>query len=176
MTAVRILAPAAVAAMLCQAPLASAQDAARTPPPAALGAVIECRAITDEAERLACYDRSVASLEQAVATEAVVVADREQVREARRGLFGLSLPDIKLFSGGKDGAIDEITDTVASFRYDASGRVVITLSDGARWQQVDSKRARIAEGRSIRIRRAALGSFFANIGDASAIRVKRIVD
>lgn len=169
-----IFAPAAMALLLAT-PLA-AQDKDDLGTPAVYRDVVECTGIADPTERLACFDRSVAKLRDARENKEIVLADKEQIREAKRGLFGITLPTIKLFSNDKDDEVQEITDTVKSYRFDASGRAIITLASGSRWQQVDTKRARIADGRSIRIRRAALGSYFANIGEATAIRVRRIVD
>ncbi|MEP6339745.1 MAG: hypothetical protein ABJ070_07905, partial [Parasphingorhabdus sp.] len=99
---------------------ASAQDKedAITAPPAIYTELVGCKTISDPTRRLACFDEKVAALESATESKQVVIADREQVKEARRGLFGLSLPRIKLFGGDKDeGAeIKEIEVKIASVR------------------------------------------------------------
>src|SRR5829696_6737424 len=65
-------------------------------------ALVRCRAITGDAERLACFDRAAASLQAAAERRDVVVVDRQQVRESRRRLFGLPLPRLPIFGGGDD--------------------------------------------------------------------------
>ena len=62
--------------------------------PAAFKELVACRQIADSAARLACYDRQVASLEQAQSAGEVVVADRQQVEQAQKGLFGYSIPNL----------------------------------------------------------------------------------
>lgn len=109
----------------------------------------------------------------------VVIADREQVKEARRGLFGLSLPRIKLFGSGDNdqGAnTNQIETTIASIRQLRGGKLVLSLEDGAMWQQTEVKTMRSPrEGQSITIKRAALGSFIAKINGGRSFKVKRIV-
>lgn len=52
----------------------------------------------DPAERLDCFDREIALVHAAQEANDLIIADREQVREARRSLFSFSLPKISLFS------------------------------------------------------------------------------
>jgi hypothetical protein len=101
--------------------------------------------------------------------------------KARKGLFGLTLPDLGLF-GGKDAeekdpdqeGISKIESTIRSAGQNAEGNWVITLEDGAKWVQTEAKSIRTPKpGQPIRIRKAALGSFFANIDGQTAIRMKR---
>jgi hypothetical protein len=164
------------------APLPSmAQDAGT--PPAALQNVLQCRAITDDQARLACFDASVKQFDAARTSGAVVVVDREEVRKARRGLFGFRLPSLGLFGGNKaeKGAdeadeIKEITGTVRSVSRNADGGWIITLEDGARWEQT----AAMIFGRSPRpgskatIKRGAIGSFKMSIDGSPAVKARRI--
>jgi hypothetical protein len=75
---------------------------ALTEPPAIYTDLVACKDIAESTARLACYDEKVTALQTAQSSNQVVIADREQVREARRGLFGLTLPRIKLFDGDGD--------------------------------------------------------------------------
>ena len=60
--------------------LAAGQPAADAPPrPVALTRLLDCRALTDQQQRLACYDAAVAGLAQAEATREVVVLDRTEL-------------------------------------------------------------------------------------------------
>ncbi len=164
---------------------AVAQDIDRrkalTAPPAIYTEMIACKDIAEPAARLACFDEKVSALQTAQASNQVVIADREQVREARRGLFGLTLPRIKLFDGDGDEGdeIAEIESTVKTARTIRSGKWVITLEDGAVWLQTDTPRGSMRDpkpGDSITIKRAALGSYMAKVNGGRAFKVKRIVN
>ncbi|MDP8913479.1 MAG: hypothetical protein M3N39_07885, partial [Pseudomonadota bacterium] len=93
-----------VAAVAALAAPASAQDV-KASRPGALKRLSDCRSITDQTARLACYDREVAALDAAEARKDLVVVDREQLRKTRRTLFGLTLPDLSIF--GDDSSEDE---------------------------------------------------------------------
>jgi hypothetical protein len=141
--------------------------------------LVACRQVADSAARLACYDAQVARLEEATAKNEVVVVDRAEVRKARRGLFGLTLPDLGgLFRGGKENEPEEITQiesTIRQVTQNSSGKYVFVLADGARWVQTDSAGMRIPKaGMAIKIRRAAMGSYFANIAERPGIKVMRL--
>ncbi|HEX8192453.1 MAG TPA: hypothetical protein VF552_06090 [Allosphingosinicella sp.] len=176
-TPVRI---AAAAALL--AGLATAAQAQRQVPgqerPAVLSRVVECRAIAAEAERLACYDREVATLDQAQASGELLAMDRSQVRRTRRSLFGLTVPNLGIF--GDDNQDEEeasrIETTIRSATQNAMGKWIIELADGARWVQIDgmSLNIRPRPGQPIRIRRAAMGSYLANVNNQTAIRMRRM--
>lgn len=161
------------------APSAAQQrvDAPREAPPAAFSRAVQCRTVADPQERLACYDREVAALEAAEAASQIRVVDRAQIQRTRRTLFGLVLPDLNIF-GGDDRdreAVSEINSTIRSVSQDPYGKYTFTLEDGARWVQTDSRNINIAPrvGQPIRIRRAAAGSFLANVNRQIAVRVRR---
>lgn len=165
------------AALALVAPAAGAAQSGERPE--LLSRLVDCRSITANAERLACYDARVSALDEAERKREVVVVDRAQVREARRSLFGLTLPKIRLF-GDRDDAPEEPEfaqiETTLKEAAQAGGRWRFTLQDGANWVQTDSEElARTPRpGQAIRIRKGALGSFLANIERQPAIRVKRV--
>lgn len=150
--------------------------------PQALTRVLDCRALQSADARLACYDREVAAFETAEKAREVVVYDREQIRRTRRSLFGIVLPDLNIFGGGKDkGAeaeeVSQIESTIRAVSQNANSRYVFTIEDGARWAQIDDRElsATPRAGQKVRIRRAAMGSYLANIGSNTAIRVRRVL-
>ncbi len=159
---------------------AIAQDATSSEAPGAAAAVFSCKAITDAGERLACYDREVDALQKAEANDQVVIVSQDVVKKARRDLFGFSLPKLELFKKrGKQEEVEEvkeIEDTLASFAVDRGGRVMMTLSNGARWMQTDNTPVlgNPKPGDAIIIKSAALGSYMASIGGRRAIRVRRV--
>ena len=136
----------------------------------------DCRAAVEPAARLACYDAAVGRLLDAEAKRDVVVVDRVQVREARKSLFGLALPELKIFgSGDKEADIDQIETTLASAQMDQNARWLFILADNARWRQIDdySLGRQPRNGDKVRVMRAALGSFKLSVNGASAVRVRR---
>lgn len=136
--------------------------------------VVDCRKIAEAAERLACYDNSVAALEEAEQKKDVVIVDKEQVRQARKSVFGFALPKIKLFGEDKD-EVDEVESTVAAFDTRSDGRAFFTIADGARWVQTDDRPlVGVRPGRKVTIRKGSMGSFFASFQGAIGIRVARV--
>jgi hypothetical protein len=176
-------ATAAVTASLAGPAVAQEIDRrkALTAPPAIYTDLVACKDIAEPTARLACYDEKVTALQTAQSTNQVVIADREQVREARRGLFGLTLPRIKLFDGNGDEGdqIEAIDGIIQSARTTPNGKWLFRLEDGAVWQQIGAPRSTARDpkaGDSITIKRAALGSFLAKVNDGRGFKVKRVVD
>jgi hypothetical protein len=152
--------------------------AAPAPPkPAGFQKMIDCRAIAEPGARLACFDREVAAVANAEARQDLVVIDRAKVRTARKTLFGLSVPDLGIFGGGDDEeGVNRIEGELAAVGRNADGRWTFRLADGARWIQADSRELGVdpAPGQKIAIRKAAMGSFLANVNKQIAIRVRRV--
>lgn len=152
------------------------RDTAR-PAPAAFQDVMNCKAIADAAVRLACYDQKVAAMGAAVGSNQLVVADRETMREARRGLFGLSLPKLRLFGGDDDTeTVKEIEGTIAAVRSAKDGMPIFVLADDTRWKQTDGRNVFAKTGAKIMIRRTALGGYMATVGGLGGIRVMRLAN
>ncbi len=165
-----------VAGMVFASPLAAkTQPLAAAPPPKIFTDVVQCRAITDAAERLACFDRSVDTLAAAQANKDLYIADKEAMREARKGLFGFNLPNLKIFSDDdmqKD--VSSIESTITAAVLGQRG-YIFTLQDGARWMQTDGAymdKPKI--GATIKIKRAAFGSYFGEINKGPGVRVERL--
>lgn len=168
---------ALVAAMVI-APVNAQTDNADPPQsPEAVEQMFNCRSVEQPLERLACFDRTVQTVFDARASRDIVIADREQVTEARRGVFGLKLPTMRLFGGGDDDEeINEITSTLAGAERMRNGLYIFELEDGARWMQTEDAAGyqRYEAGDTIIIERAALGSFKAKVNGRRAVRVRRL--
>ena len=138
--------------------------------------LIDCRAIPNDAERLACYETQTAKIDNAEAKRDLVIIDREQATKARKDGFGL--PSRPLIVGAPPALGEGVTDVTAKIRTAKqlnSKRWLLVLEDGARWYQAESKTIRDPKpGQSVRIRKASLGGFLANIDGQIAIRVRRI--
>lgn len=145
--------------------------------PAALNRLTDCRAIAAPAERLACFDREVAAIDAAEARKDLIVVDREQVRKTKRSLFGLALPDLGVFGdASSDDSTSAIEASIKRAWQAPDGKWRFELEDGARWAQIDGRNltAEPDSGDPIKIRRAALGSYLANVNKQVAIRVRRV--
>lgn len=141
-------------------------------------AIVACRDIADTAARLACFDQRVAALAQAKQRKDIVVMDREGVRAAKRGLFGFSLPKIKLFGDGDgdgDADIKQIDSVVTAARSGAGGLTTIALKDGTQWQTTEARMGfNPKSGDEITITAGALGSYMAKIKGGRSSKVKRV--
>ena len=146
--------------------------------PKALTDVLACRAITDSAARLSCFDASAAALDTATAKRDVVVVDREQVGNARRSLFGFTLPSLRIFGGDDDSKAPdnrELDTTVQSARQNGDGRWVVVIAEGAVWRQIDDTVIGRAPkpGTKVVIRKAALTSYMMRFEGQPGFRVHR---
>lgn len=160
--------------VIAAAPSASARDLPRTSTPKLFEEVVSCRAIQDSAQRLACYDRSVSALDTAQKSNELYVADKAAMKEARKGLFGFSLPKLKIFGDEDLGDLDELETTIAGIGTGQRG-YIFTLPDGARWAQTDKRymdKPKI--GAKIKIKKATLGSYMASINHKPGFRVERL--
>lgn len=143
--------------------------------PAVYEAVLACGAIEEGARRLECFDRSVAALKAATTARQVVVVDRTTIREARRGLFGLKLPTLKLFGGDNDAdEVRSIDSTITGVRTAPDGMPVFVLADGSRWKQTVGRNVFGRAGQPIHIKRSAMGGFMANVNKQSGVNVIRL--
>jgi hypothetical protein len=168
------------AAALATAISATAATAAQKQPqarPEAFEALVRCRSVTDDAARLQCFDAAAAALQSAAERRDVVVVDRKQVREAKRNLFGLDIPNLNPFGGGADDEeeIKSIEGVVASAYQDGNGRWVVRLEDGSSWAQTDNNPIvlRPRAGQKIKINKGALGSYMMRVNGQPGVRAKR---
>jgi hypothetical protein len=162
------------------ASLVLAAGATAQPKPEARAAVvqrlIDCRKLTDAAQRLACFDAAAGALDQAEAKGDIVVVDREQARTVRRQAFGFRMPSITLFERGeKPEEVQNVTGKVAAARQNAAGKWVIKLEDGATWSQVDTTEVvrDPKAGMPVKIRAAAMGSYLLSLDGQRAFRAHR---
>ncbi|HEY4070671.1 MAG TPA: hypothetical protein VGM04_03835 [Sphingomicrobium sp.] len=142
--------------------------------PAQVQKLMACRAITAAEQRLACYDREAAAMDQALANKDLVMIDKEKARAAGRSLFGFSVPN---FGGlfGSGGEISQIDGTIKSTGRNQDGGWVITLQDGSVWTQTDDWPGLDPRpGKKVIVKRGLMGSFWLSIPGQNGIKVKRI--
>ena len=162
------------AAALVAAGAAEARKPVETGTPAQVQRLMACRAITAAEQRLACYDREAAAVNQAIASKDLVMVDKEKARAAGRSLFGFSIPNFGgLFGSGSE--ISQIDGTVKSTGRNQDGGWVITLQDGSVWSQTDDWPGLDARpGKKVIVKRGLMGSFWLSIPGQNGIKVKRI--
>ena len=163
------------------AALVSASAAAKTPPPMSpyINALDQCRQIVDSAQRLACYDRTAGALVTASRSGEINVVDRGQLRQARRSLFGFSMPKLPFFAGDQStgDTPDEIQSTIKSARDLGYGKYRIVITDGdAVWETTEESMSlgEPRSGQKITIRRGPLGSFFLRINGERGVKGRRV--
>lgn len=172
---------AASAAVLIFSAPGLAQSTAIGAPPAAV-ALQQCRTIIESAARLACYDQAAQRFSSALASGDIAIVERDQIRRARRSLFGFSVADLPFIGEGKEaaprdkGAPRELVTTLESFSSQGNGRFRFTVTDAnALWETTESAPLNDPRrGETVTIKRGALGSFFAQIGKQRWVRARRI--
>jgi len=166
----------ALVAALAIAPAASAERPAKRPE--LFTKLIDCRAIADNGQRLACYDAAAGALEDAEKKKDLVVVDRKEIRETKNSLFGFTLPKIGLFGDDKDddkGAISEIASTVAAARMVKGGAWSLKLAgDAGTWETISTITVAPRAGDKVRIKKASLGSYLGQVGLNRGVRFRRV--
>ena len=166
-----------MAAGLIASPVAAQEEAGRAD--RLIESLTKCRTIADAAARLPCLDAAVAAILAARDRREVVVIDREGVRQAKRSLFGFSLPKIRLFgrdgdAAGSEPEVQEITSQIAAVGRADRTRYALRLADGTQWQTTETVRFPPQAGDPIKITAGILGSYRATIRNNGAGRVIRV--
>jgi hypothetical protein len=168
---------AAAAALVAPAAL-TAQKGKPQARPEAFEALVRCRAVTDDSARLRCFDAAAATLQQQAENRDLVVVDRKQIQETKRGLFGLDIPNLNPFGGGGGDGVEEIKSiesTIRSAHTDGDGRWVITLEDNSTWAQTDNYPLAVnpKRGHKVKIVKASMGSYMMRVNGQPGVRAKR---
>jgi hypothetical protein len=150
--------------------------------PVSTATVYACADISDDEDRLACYDNAVGRLKSAEAAGEVVSVTRQEVEDVQRDSFGFSMPSLpKLtmpkFGGGDDRELNELVASVERVTKSARGKVIVYLDNNQVWQQTDDKRVYISRRQSFEqaaVRKAAFGSFMMKLDDGVLFRAERI--
>jgi hypothetical protein len=155
---------------------ASAQRPVATGTPATMQRLLNCRSIQDSAQRLACFDRETAAVDQAINKKDFVMIDKQRVTQTKRALFGFSIPDFGgLFGGGGD-EVKEISSTVVSASQNGYLGWTVKLADGSTWAQTDDAQLGLdpRKGDKVVVHRGTLGAFFLRVAGQPGFKVKRI--
>ncbi len=151
---------------------------------ATAGSLQQCRAITDAAARLLCYDQLVDAaavptsaaavaptvpVSPAVTTsEAAPVAASVSVQNRDEALFGTSGETI-------ESAIADLTVQVKAVAQDSRQKLLLTMSNGQRWLQLDQAFLKVSAGDNCVISSGMFGPFTLKCQQGrKAIKVKRV--
>jgi hypothetical protein len=164
------------AALILSAEASGAQIAN---PQSLMSKVINCRTEREEQARLKCYDSAVGNLSAAAEQGQIVVMDREDVRRTRRSLFGFSLPKLPFFRGDNSQEEDEpevVEARMKSARPTGYNKWLVELEDGALWQttESDTRGSAPKAGGTVKIRKAAMGSYIVTFDRSRPLRAMRI--
>jgi len=161
------------------AALATSAGARSNPPtgtPAAVQSLLACQSITDAGQRLSCFDKAAQGFADAMTKKEVVIVDKARANEAKRSLFGFSVPNFGALFGAGDEQVSQIESTVAAAFENGYEGWTIKLADGSTWQQTDSAPVAIPprRGDKVVVRRGTLGSYFVKLGSQPGFRAKRV--
>jgi len=166
---------ALAALSLVGAPAAAKDKEASAGKAAAFQAVLDCRGVADNAQRLACYDAAAGRMSEAEKKGDIVVIDRAQASAAHREAFGLNVPSLSFVTRAlKPEEVDRVDGVVDSARSDVNGRWTMKLQDGAVWRQISGDLLRAPHsGSKVAVRKGTLGSFLMNVDGQPSIKVHR---
>jgi hypothetical protein len=161
-------------ALLAAGPASAAKPVA-VATPGQVQQLMSCRAIAAADQRLACFDRESAAMNNAIASKDLVFVDKEKARAAKRSLFGFSIPDFGGLFGGGDDEVSQIESSVARTAHNPDGGWIIYLADGSVWSQTDDWPGLDPRpGKAVIVKRGTLGSFRLSIPGENGIKVTRI--
>ncbi|MFL6760056.1 hypothetical protein [Sphingomonas sp.] len=161
------------------AALATAAQARSTTPtgtPATVQSLIACQSVADSGQRLSCYDKAAQGLADAMNKKELVVVDKARANEAKRSLFGFSVPNFGALFGGGDDQVNQIESTVTGAFENGYDGWMIKLADGSSWQQTDSAPIALPprKGDKVVVKRGSMGSYFVRLGSQPGFKAKRV--
>lgn len=169
---------AAICVGLASGSPARAQGPAAPPPADYIEALKACRAVTDEDQRLVCYDAKVGAMVAASEAGEVRVVDREDLVRTRRQLFGFTIPKLDILEGEEQDkeASELLATSISGARQLSSKTWRFTTAEGAAWEISNPPRRLdpIKAGDKVEFKKAALGTFFIRINGQLGVKGKRI--
>lgn len=153
------------------APLPSRATAAdRVAKPVA--ALQACRAITDDAKRLVCYDAAAAAFDASIKARDVVVIDRETLKAERVRQFGRVRKDDPAYGAAKVPEPTRLTGKVLGVAPTAQF-LVISVDGAGVWETTEETFQGPSPGAVVEISKGTLGGYLLSYGPR-ALRVRRL--
>jgi hypothetical protein len=137
-----------------------------------LGTLLACRALTDSAARLACFDRETAALASAPAAgNAALGSDAQQ----SFGWNGSAVAAHQEAAGARPQKLAKIEGRVVALALTGEGRTLFTLSNAQVWRQLESDGDILANlGDSATISSGLLGSYWLQLKNGRGCKVTRV--
>ena len=161
-----------------------------------LARLLACRALSDSAARLACFDRETAALASAPAapvaaaapssappenTSAPAIAPAARnaapVLDAQQsfGLSGSTIAAHEEATGARPAKLAKIEARVVALALTGEGRTLFTLENTQVWRQIESDGDMLAKlGDSATISRGLLGSYWLQLKNGRGCKVTRV--
>jgi hypothetical protein len=154
--------------------------------------LLDCSAIQRDSNRLACFDREIASHKstsgsvastqvtpaQAVPPAPVVAETPRENAKSKEDEFGVSgelARKRKAIEKKTDAPLVELRAAVLKVKTKFYGERVFVLDNGQVWEEPQKKNAlSIKEGEQVRITQGAIGSFFLVADSGATTRVRRV--
>lgn len=145
--------------------------------------LLKCALVIEDAERLACYDRLMASasaevraLEAKRKLAAEEAARKRAEAEAAKKRESFGAEQMETARTADESRLDELESTVAEVFTDGLGRKVLALANGQIWRQVEGNMSgTVRPGDPVRIKRGAMGGFrLTLVRHGRALQVRRI--
>lgn len=165
--------------ILLAAPAGSglAQQASIPVRPEAVAALSRCATIQSALDRLSCFDAATAAFHAAEQAGDIIVIDRSHMAMAQRQAFGTDDAPFEILqpAARRPERINSIETTLTRASRSGNGGWIFRLEDGSVWEQIGSETVIFnnRQGEVVRVRRAALGSYFLVAGRSAAVRVRR---
>ena len=176
----RLLTCTGIGAALLWSASASAQEKNDLESSPLVGKLATCTAITDDAERLACFDKEVGAFVGAANEGDVKVVEREEINKARKKLFGYSVPDAGIFKANSKEEKEQakrLTSTITKVRQVSSKEWHIWIEEGdARWRlKNNSIRFKAPKvGDTVEFKPATMGTYWIRVNGRKGVRGQRI--
>ena len=134
-----------------------------------------CVKITNNSDRLACFDKEVARLSDPAGTAYMAPATPRLSPEEKMGLSERRVQQLESSGPNPTGPRTELQVHISRVSTGGSGRTVFELDDGQVWQQVEPNPHFVASaGTAVTIAPGAFGSFWLSSGKHQSTKVKRL--
>jgi hypothetical protein len=140
-----------------------------------LSGLMACRLLTDDAARLACFDREAAALAGTATTPPQLGFAPALNPKQQFGLPEHTLVQKEIAAGTRPSAVNTIEARVAQLSRNSDGRSVVTLDNQQVWRQLTVDRDLLLKlGETVTISRGALGSFWLETKQGRGTKVTRV--
>jgi D-lyxose ketol-isomerase len=134
-----------------------------------------CRMLTDDAARLACFDREAATLAGTATTPPQPTSAPALNPKEEFGLPEHALVQKEIAAGTRPSAVNTIEARVAQLSRTADGRSLVTLDNQQVWRQLTvDKDLLLKPGETVTISRGVLGSFWLETKQGRGTKVTRV--